>query len=133
MAQGKVSKPEVSYTNRVDAKAANQFPWGTIQWLCSNEYFADANLTFGYVQIEAGCKNPRHYHPNSSEVLFLIEGELDHSVGDDVFHLVAGQSIFIPLGVEHDAMNNGTATARMVVAYPTGDRQAVMLEAGEDE
>lgn len=133
MAQGNVTKPGVDYTNGVDANAANHFGWGSIQWLCSNELFADANLTFGYVEIAAGRKNPRHYHPNSSEVLFLIEGELDHSVGEQVFHLIAGKSIFIPLGVEHDARNPGSTTARMVVAYPTGDRQAVMLEQGDDQ
>jgi quercetin dioxygenase-like cupin family protein len=127
------SRSGVQYTNSVDPQAANHFPWGSIQWMCSNEFFQDANLTFGYVQIEPGQKNPRHYHPNSSEVLFLIEGELDHTIGDEVHHLAAGMSIFIPLGVEHDARNNGAVTARMVVAYPTGDRQAVMLEAGKDE
>jgi quercetin dioxygenase-like cupin family protein len=133
MAQGNVAKPGVDYTKGVDANAANQFPWGSIQWLCSNDFFADANLTFGYVQIEAGQKNPRHYHPNSSEVLFLIEGELDHTVGEQIYHLTAGMSIFIPLGVEHDARNPGATTARMVVAYPTGERQAVMLESGKDD
>jgi quercetin dioxygenase-like cupin family protein len=133
MAQENIAKPEVLYTNRVDEKAANQFAWGSIQWLCSNEFFANANLTFGHVQIEPGRKNPKHYHPNSSEVLFLIEGELDHSVGEQVFHLTAGMSIFIPQGIEHDAQNPGSTTARMVVAYPTGDRQAVMLEVGEDK
>jgi quercetin dioxygenase-like cupin family protein len=126
-------KPKVQYTSRVDSNAANQFDWGSIQWLCSNELFDEANLTFGYVQIEPGSKNPRHYHPNSSEILFLIEGELAHSVGSDVYDLTPGMSIFIPVNVEHDAINTGTITARMVVAYPTGDRQAVMLEAGEDE
>jgi quercetin dioxygenase-like cupin family protein len=133
MAQGDGTKPEVQYTSEVDVDAANHFDWGTIQWLCSNEMFAGANLTFGYVQIEPGQKNPRHYHPNSSEVLFLIEGELDHSIGGEVLHLTAGMSIFIPQNAAHDAHNAGTTTARMVVAYPTGDRQIVMLEAGEDE
>lgn len=127
------SNVTMQYTNAVDAAAANQFPWGSIQWLCSGELAPDGNLTFGYVQIEPGHKNPRHYHPNSSEVLYLIEGELDHSLGDQVFHLTAGMTIFIPTGVTHDARNQGTVTARMVVAYPTGDRQAVMLEAGRDE
>jgi mannose-6-phosphate isomerase-like protein (cupin superfamily) len=133
MAQGDAAKPAVHYTNKVDSNAANHFPWGSIQWMCSNEFFADANITFGYVQIEPGRKNPRHYHPNSSEVLFLLEGELEHSLGDKRFHLTPGMSIFIPLGVEHDASNPGMVPARMVVAYPTGDRQAVMLEAGEDK
>lgn len=124
---------KLQYTNAVDAAAANLFGWGSIQWLCNGDVAPNGNLTFGYVQIEPGHKNPRHLHPNSSEVLFLIEGELDHSIGDEVFHLTAGMSIFIPIGVAHDARNQGTVTARMVVAYPTEDRQAVMLEAGRDE
>lgn len=121
------------FTATVDHEQANQFDWGSIQWMVTGQQHADGEITFGYVQIEPGQKNPRHYHPNSSEVLFLIEGELDHSLGDENFHLTAGMSIFIPIGVEHDARNNGGITARMVVAYPTGDRQAVMLEAGQDE
>lgn len=125
-------KSTAAYTQAVDANAANRFDWGNIQWLCSNESHAGANLTFGYVQIEPGRKNPRHYHPNSSEVLFLIEGELDHSLGDEVFHLTPGMSIYIPQGAAHDAINRGNVTARMVVAYPTGDRQIVMLEDGDD-
>lgn len=121
------------HTSAVDSGAANRFPWGSIQWLCTGEAAPGGNLTVGYVQIDPGHKNPRHYHPNSSEVLFLIEGELDHSLGDETFHLAAQMSIFIPVGVEHDARNNGSRTALMVVAYPTGDRQAVMLESGRDE
>jgi quercetin dioxygenase-like cupin family protein len=127
------SETKTEYTNAIDSTTANHFPWGSIQWMCTGESAPDGNITFGYVQIEPGQKNPRHYHPNSSEVLFLIEGELDHSLGDENFHLTAGTSIFIPIGVKHDARNNGSVTARMVVAYPIGDRQAVMLEAGRDE
>ncbi len=122
----------VDYTNRVNAQAASHFDWGSIQWLCSQEHHADGNLTFGFVQIEPGHKNPRHYHPNSSEVLYLIEGELHHTLDDQLFHLTPGMSIFIPQGTAHDAMNRGDVTARMVVAYPTGDRQIIMLESGND-
>jgi quercetin dioxygenase-like cupin family protein len=124
---------ELQFTAAVDSASAAQFPWGSIQWLVSGERQAGANITFGYVQIEPGKKNPRHYHPNSDEVLYLIEGQLDHAVGDQVFHLTAGMSIFIPQNVEHNAINNGAEMARMVVAFPTGARQAVMLEAGDDQ
>jgi quercetin dioxygenase-like cupin family protein len=121
------------YTVSVNQNDANLFPWGSIQWLCSDAQFAGANLTFGYVEIQPGQKNPRHYHPNSSEMLYLIEGELDHSLEDKVIHLEAGTAIFIGQNVKHDAVNRGERTARMVVAYPTGDRQAVMLEEGDDK
>jgi quercetin dioxygenase-like cupin family protein len=110
----------------VAAKAdAQRFPWGSITWLCSGELQADAETTFGYVEIRPGMKNPKHLHPNSDEVLFLIEGELDHSLGDTVHHLKAGMAIHIPRGVEHDAVNTSGTTARMVVSYPTPDRQVV--------
>lgn len=48
---------------------AMRFPWGSIVWLCSGELQADAETTFGYVEIRPGMKNPKHLHPNSDEVL----------------------------------------------------------------
>jgi len=121
-----------NYTTTVNQQNAEPFDWGRIHWLISGELFSGAAITFGYVEIEAGCKNPRHYHPNSDEVLYLIAGELDHTIGTERYHLTPGTAIFIPQNAAHDAHNNGTETARMVVAYPTGDRQAVMLETDAD-
>lgn len=116
----------------VDAGSAQGFNWGRIQWLCSGTLFPEAEMTFGYVEINPGKKNPRHYHPNSDEVLYLLEGELDHSLDGAVHHLRPGMMIHIPRGVEHDAVNGFDQVARMVVAYPTVDRQVVMCESGQE-
>ena len=120
-------------TASVNSALANSFDWGRIQWLVSGQQHAGAQITFGFVEIAPGHKNPRHYHPNSDEVLYLIEGELHHSVGDEIFHLTSGTAIYIAQNMPHDAYNPGKVTARMVVAYPTGDRQMVALEEGQDE
>lgn len=117
---------------QVDDGAAHQFEWGSIQWLCSGQIFEDAQQTFGYVQILPGQKNPRHHHPNSDEMLIVIEGELSHSLGEEVYRLSAGMAIHIPQGVEHDATNHGVETARMIVSYPTSDRRVVMGEEGQE-
>jgi quercetin dioxygenase-like cupin family protein len=116
----------------VERTAQHEVSWGFMQWLCSGAQFADAQQTFGYVEILPGRKNPRHLHPNSDEVLYLLDGELDHRIDDQVFRLQAGMAIHIPQGAEHDARNTGATVARMVVAYPTADRQVVMCEAGEE-
>jgi quercetin dioxygenase-like cupin family protein len=50
-------------TSSVSGEEADQFKWGSIQWLVSGGQNTDGTLTFGYVQIEPGQKNPRHYHP----------------------------------------------------------------------
>jgi quercetin dioxygenase-like cupin family protein len=118
--------------NAVDGAQAQVFDWGSIQWLVNGRRLADSQLTFGYVEIKAGLKNPRHYHPNCDEVLYLLEGELDHSLGDDLYHLTAGMAIHIPTGIAHDAVNRGAQVARMVVAYSSGDRQTVMLQEGAE-
>ena len=117
----------------INPNQANQFEWGNIQWLISGQQNLGAEITLGYVEIAPGQKNPLHYHPNSDEVLYLIEGELNHSVGEEMFHLKGGMAIYIAQAMPHDAFNPGTVPARMVVAYSTGDRQMVALEEGQDE
>lgn len=130
MSAGNLGTRQTTPVVPVERSAENEVPWGYMQWLCNGTLFTDAQQTFGYVEINPGVKNPRHYHPNSDEVLYLLEGELDHSLGDEVFHLTAGSAIHIPEGIEHDALNPGSTIARMLVAYPTADRQVVMCEAG---
>lgn len=132
MSPNPVTTQSNSPTGAVDDALAQKFPWGSIQWLANEVMVPGSTLTFGYVQIAPGMKNPKHYHPTSDEVLYLLEGELDHSLGDEVHRLRPGMSIHIPVGVEHDAINRSEQMARMVVAYSTGNRQTVMREAGEE-
>src|SRR5690606_31660866 len=61
------------------------FDWGAITWLCNSQIDPDAQMTFGTVYIKPGASNPRHYHPNCEEYIFVIKGECDHSLDDEVF------------------------------------------------
>ena len=115
-------------THRVGAVPANTFEWGSIAWLVSAALIPGADLTFGYVEIAAGGRNPRHLHPNCDEVLFLIEGVLDHEVDGRVVHLKTGTALHIPRSSPHQARNVGRDTARMVVAYSTGDRETTFVD-----
>jgi quercetin dioxygenase-like cupin family protein len=123
---------ESAHTTSIDTAVAEESEWGSIRWLCNDAIRPGAGLTVGFVQINPGMANPRHFHPNTEELLFLIEGELDHAVGDDVVHLTAGMTVHIPAGVEHQGVNRGTSVARMVVSYPTGDRQTVVRGGGSE-
>src|SRR5690242_2140385 len=105
-----------------------EFDWGAIQWLVTGRQIVDSRMTFGLSEIRPGQGNPAHYHPNCDEVLYLLDGEVDHWLGDDVYHLQPGMAIHIPTGLVHHALNRGTTVARMVIAYSSGDRQVIMLE-----
>ena len=44
---------------------------------------------------------PLHYH-EFYELLFLIDGNLDYIIGDEIYHLQKGDLLFIPPGVFHN-------------------------------
>ena len=80
-------------------------------------------MTCGRVTISAGKANPRHRHPNCDEVLYLIRGRLEHTLGEALILLEAGDALSIPVGIAHNARSLGLEDAVMVVAYSTADRQ----------
>jgi quercetin dioxygenase-like cupin family protein len=97
----------------------------TITWLFSGESAPDAAQTLGYVVIAPGEKNPLHAHPNCEEVLYLISGELDHSLDEAMYRLRPGDAIRVPAGVKHDARCVSAEPATMVVCYSVPNREIV--------
>ena len=85
-------------------------------------------LTLGRVVLKAGRANPRHAHPNCEEVLYVLAGRVEHSLGDQSFTLEAGDTLAIPAGVFHNGISLGPEDADMIVAYSEGDRQFVLEE-----
>ena len=101
-----------------------EFPWGSITWLHSGAFSGSEELTLGEVIIKAGKANPTHTHANCEEVLYLIEGELEHTCGDEpVYRLKPGGSICIQRGIPHNARCVSETDARMVVAYSSAYRE----------
>jgi type 1 glutamine amidotransferase/uncharacterized RmlC-like cupin family protein len=106
--------------------------WGSLTWLASKKIGNAEGLTLGRVTIKAGKSNPRHRHPKCEEVLYLLTGCLEHTMGDKTFTLSAGDSITIAPGVFHDATCIGDEDADMIVVYSEGVR-GFELERGESQ
>jgi quercetin dioxygenase-like cupin family protein len=96
--------------------------FGTMCWHVNGTTEPGTGMTMGEVTIEIGWKNPLHRHDNCEELLYLIEGALEHRIGAETFTMGPGDVIRVPVGVPHDGRNIGTTPARMVVAYNSGDR-----------
>lgn len=102
----------------------HEFDWGSITWLQSGSFSQSAELAFGEVVIRSGRSNPMHIHTNCEEVLYLLEGDLEHTCGDESpYQLRPGSSICIPRGVPHNAACTSDCDARMVVAYSSAYRE----------
>lgn len=106
--------------------------WGQLVWLVGEKETPGAEQTFGVVTIEPGKRNPLHYHPNGEELLYVMEGEADHKLGDAMYHLKAGDVIRIPQGVPHWAEAKGETPLVAVISFSAADRRTENLEEMED-
>ena len=97
-------------------------PWGSLCWLASQPLGNAEGLTVGRVVIKAGMPNPRHRHANCEEVLCLLRGTLEHTVGGATVVLRAGDTLTVDAGIPHNATCIGDEDADMIVAYSAGAR-----------
>lgn len=110
---------------RSDGFAVEEQEWGRLVWMVSGALESSENLTVGRCYINPGQANPRHYHPNCDEVLYVIRGTIEHSVGDAIFPMNPGDIVSIPQGSLHNARNVGADEAEFVIVFNAADRQTV--------
>ncbi len=94
----------------------------TMDWLVDDALINGAELSVARMTLKAGACSERHGHPNCNEVIHLIRGSVEQSVGDELFDMQAGDTAFIPRGSQHQTRNIGNGEAIMIVCYSAGER-----------
>ena len=84
------------------------------------------SVTISEVTVGPGVTTPVHYHP-TEEAMLIAEGELDAIVGDDVFHVVAGQIVVAPPTVTHGFVNRSDSPAVVYGIHPTNDVVTIVI------
>lgn len=104
------------------------FNWGHLRWFTGGQIGNSQTTAFGECLLKPGCENPRHFHPNCEEILQVVKGKIEHSLGDEVFVMEAGDTIVIPANVVHNARNTGPDEARLLIIFSTPERQMQLAE-----
>jgi len=82
---------------------------------------------FEQTSLSQGRGTPLHVHPKQDEVFYVVEGAYFFKVGDDKFHLSAGESIFLPRAVPH-AWTQVSEKGKMTVTFqPAGKLEEFFL------
>ena len=69
-----------------------------------NGYYAHGDsMTFGLVELEQGSSVPMHQHVHE-QITYILEGELDMTIGDKNCLLTAGMYYVIPSNTLHSAI-----------------------------
>lgn len=79
-------------------------------------------VSFSRIDYAPGGLNPPHTHPRATEIVFVLEGELDVGFITTANVLVsktikAGEIFVFPRGLVHFQKNNGTVPAAVIAAF----------------
>ncbi|HGJ66514.1 TPA: cupin domain-containing protein [bacterium] len=105
-----------------------KYPWGEIRWIWNQKIDPNAEQTLGQVTIYSGKKNTFHAHPNCEELMYILEGECDHLLGEEMYHLIPGMTIIIPRNVEHYAIVTSENDLKAMIFYSNPTRQTDVKE-----
>src|SRR6266478_1790767 len=73
------------------------------------------------LNLAPGISVPRHTHTREDEAYYVLSGELEVVVGDEVFVLRAGDSLMAPRDIPHRLRNSGnTKNHYLIVFSPAG-------------
>lgn len=82
---------------------------------------SNGQLTVIMQHLPAGIEIPAHVHTNEDEHFHLIEGEVQFTLSEKVYNLVAGDMIFLPRNIPHaiKVTGNDAAIVRLSI-IPAG-------------
>ena len=73
------------------------------------------------MRVAPGKGVPRHTHTLEDEALFVLSGELEATVGDEIFTLRAGETLIAPRGIPHQLRNSGNVPNHYLIMFsPSG-------------
>ena len=95
------------------------------KWNCETN-----RVTTGQTQFAPGTGLPLHSH-NVEESVLVLAGEAVAEIGDELFHLVAGEATWVPAGIPHRFSNRGEGTLRIYWVYGGRDVTRTITATGE--
>lgn len=80
------------------------------------------SFSMGYVTLDPNGGQVPWHNQEQEEIYFVIEGEGEMCLGEEVRELRTGQLVYIPRGVFHQLSNRGDTPLKMIYCYgPAGD------------
>ena len=81
-------------------------------------------VSFPYLQSVAGSDT---YDPNAEEVIYVVRGQSQQELKDQIFEMKAGDSIHIPKGAIHWTQHVGKGELEILVVFSSPKPETVGL------
>ncbi|SFT83499.1 oxalate decarboxylase [Pseudovibrio denitrificans] len=105
---------------------------GRIWRVSQNEFPIATTITGLVLELDPGALRELHWHPNADEWQYVMEGSISVTMFGAkgryaIETLSKGDVGYIPQGYGHSIENTGTEKARILIAFNTGEYQAIDL------
>jgi quercetin dioxygenase-like cupin family protein len=90
-----------------------------------------------HVVYEPGTTVRRHSHPTAEQVMWIVEGDVTMTIGDETRELGAGDVVVVNRGIEHELYSEGGMTFVEALApvlrdhVPNPERDLVLGDQGD--
>jgi quercetin dioxygenase-like cupin family protein len=90
-----------------------------------------------HVTYEPGTRVPRHSHPEAEQVMWIVDGSVEMTIGDETRVLRAGDVAVVNRGIEHELYSETGMTFVEALApvlrdhVPDAERDLVLGELGD--
>ncbi len=121
--------PMIPKVTRVEEAPTVKFPGSTIHVLLNGEESGGSVSVF-YQVVEPGFGAPPHHQPNEEEHFFILEGEMEMTIGNQTIHATPGTFAFAPRNATHAFKNNSDKVCRFLTWNSPGGHER-MFEAGQ--
>ena len=89
--------------------------WGSMAWISRPSTTGAKDLMVAEVEFAPGGHHDFHFHPGQEEVLYLLEGEVEQWVDQEMRVLRPGDSVFVGPDVVHASFNVNDGVSRILV------------------
>lgn len=111
---------------RLSASAPALYAGGTARTASVTEMPRLSGLSMLLVEIEPGAVREVHWHPNATEISYVLHGEgiigiLSTSGDNAIFPVTEGTSTVVPRGDAHYIQNTGTDILTLLIGFANAD------------
>lgn len=119
------TEPKIQLLPHAKAEVSPQ-DWGELTWYANRALGNSDEVTVGRCLLHPGQSNPRHLHPNCSEILVVFQGQIRHTIeGGQTAEMRAGDTVSVAPNVWHQATNVGENDAILMIVFTSAERETV--------
>jgi len=117
----------MTIVKRSNQNISNPFD-GSEMLLMASENTGTGMITVADLFVEPGAKSPYHFHDNTEESIFVVEGNLEFRLESKIFPASSVDCVLAPQGIGHGLENIGNNKARLITVYPNAKPNREILD-----